>query len=252
MNNGRTFPRNLTPIEKMLLFSLLPENKPGYKSYREKINSMFVIGAGRFGNGNFILGNENTKVDLSLPSAPVFASGINIYKEERFDIIIHEETDSEIEYDISSLKEVNNYEPDKLNEIKKWNYSEWNPGDKAPGDNSFVKEIEIINSKYLLAIAPSHKKIWLHEYKSGVNYLIPVTNFYNELMRVCAVKDSKVALNPSSFFDTLNNFNDDELKMAFMSYNRYLKRVSIDETISLKPVKQKRKNLLNIFRKGRN
>ncbi|RPI73621.1 MAG: hypothetical protein EHM47_05785 [Ignavibacteriales bacterium] len=250
MNNGRTFPRKLTSLESMLLFSVLPEKKPGYRSYRNKIDSLVVIGSGRFGGGNFILGKENAKPDLSFPSTSVFASGTNIYEEAKFDIIIHEELDDEIEYDISSQEKIVEADPASLTEVKKWNYSEWNPGDKAPGDNSYVREVLITEDKYILAIAPFHKKIWLHEYGSGVNYLIPVSNFYNELMRVCSIKDTKVALNPSSFFETLNNYKDEELMVTFFSYNRYIKRINIEETIPVNPIVQKKKNLFSIFRKG--
>jgi len=250
MNNGRTFPRNLTSNENMLLFSILPENKTGYNAYRNKIKALVVTGLGRFGVGNFILGKENTKPDLSFPSSPVFAIGTNIYKEGTFDITIHEEVDDEIEFDISVLNQISI--PETLTEIKKWNYSEWNPGDKAPNDGSYVREVKIVDNKYLLAIAPLHKKIWLHEYKSGVNFIIPLSNFYNELMRVCSIRDSNIALNPSSFFEKLKNFSDIEMKLAFISYNKYLKRINIMEQISIDSPIKKEKKFFSIFRKGKN
>src|SRR4030067_1942274 len=182
MNNERTFPRNLTSNENMLLFSVLPENKTGYNAYRNKIKALVVTGFGRFGGGNFILGKENTKPDLSFSSSPVFAIGTNIYKEGTIDIAIHEELDDEIEYDISVLNQSHRAGsiPETLTEIKRLNYSEWNPGDTAPNDGSYVREVKIIENEYMLAIAALHKKIWLHEYKSGVNFIIPLSNFYNE------------------------------------------------------------------------
>ncbi|MDO8548564.1 MAG: hypothetical protein Q7S39_00230, partial [Ignavibacteria bacterium] len=243
MNNGRTFPRNLTSIENILLFSVLPENKTGYNAYRNKIKALVVTGSGRFGDGNLILGKENTKPDLSFPPSPVFAIGTNEYKEGTIDITIHEETDDEIEFDISVLNQsaFGGSIPETLTEVKRWNYSEWNPGDKAPDDGSYVKEVKIIENKYLLVIVPLHKKIWIHEYKSGINFLIPLSNFYNELMRVCGIRDSNVALNPSSFFENLKNFNDVELKLAFLSYNKYLKRVDIKEPIPIDSTTKKEK-----------
>jgi hypothetical protein len=254
MNNGRTFPRRLTNIENQLLFSVLPERKSGYKLYRDKINSLLVIGAGRFGGGNFILGKEDRKPDISLPSSSVFAIGTDIYEEGIIDIIIHEEVDDEIEYDISFQDKngLNKSIPDSLTAVKEWNYSEWNPGDNAPDDNSSVREINILDNKYLLAIAPDHKKIWLHEYESGVNFLIPVTNFYNELMRIINVSETKIALNPSSFFASHTNFADEELRSAFISYNRYLKRVNIKESIPVQQTIKNKKGFLSIFRKGGN
>ena len=128
------FPRKLTTQERELLFSILPEYKTGYNSYRKKINELMVIGSGRFGGGNFILGKENTKPDLSFPSSPVFATGTNVYTEATIDIAIHEEVDDEIEYDISVMNK--DFIPETLTEIRKWNYSEWNPGNNAPNDTS--------------------------------------------------------------------------------------------------------------------
>jgi hypothetical protein len=252
--NENNFPRKVTTNENMLLFSVLPENKTGYNSYRNKIKALVVTGLGRFGGGNLILGKENTIPDLSFPSSPVFAIGTNIYKEGTIDITIHEEVDDEIEFDISVLNQpaLCGSIPETLTEMKKWNYSEWNPGDNAPNDGSYVKEVKIIENKYLLAIAPLHKRIWLHEYKSGINFLIPLSNFYNELMRVCSIKDTKVALNPSSFFENLKNFTDIELKLAFLSYNKYLKRINIKEPIPIDSPGKKESKLFSIFRKDKN
>jgi hypothetical protein len=242
--SANQFPRKLTSVENMLLFSVLPENKSGYNSYRNKINNLVVTGSGRFGEGNFVLGKEGTKPDLSLPSAPVFAIGSNVYEEATVDVTIHEDIDDEIEYDISARNQ--NSIPETLTEIKKWNYSEWNPGDEAPNDNSQVREI-IINDDYILAVAPLHKKIWLHERRSGVNFLLPVTNFYNELMRVCNIRDTKIALKPSSFFNTHNQFTNEQLMLAFFSYNKYLKRVDIDYTFAYETHRKKKKSFLSVF-----
>ena len=110
----------------------------------------------------------------------------------------------------------------------------------------------IIEGKYLLAIAPLHKKIWLHEYESGINFLIPVTNFYNELMRVCSIKDTKVALKPFSFFEKLFDYKDEELRLAFISYNRYLKRIKMKNEAPVYSIAERKKSFFSIFRKGEN
>ena len=236
--NIKKFPRQLNTIESMLLFSVLPENKSGYNSYRNMINNLVVTGSGRFGGGNFVLGKEGTEPDLSLPSSSVFAIGTNVYEEGTIDITIHEELDGEIEFDISPRNQ--NLLPKNLTEIKKWNYSEWNPGNKAPNDNSFVREIIISQDEYILAVAPAHKKIWLHEYKSGINFLIPLTNFYNELMRINNIKDPSIALNPTSFFENIDKFNDEQLMLAFFSYNRYLRKFDIQNISPSKSTPTKR------------
>lgn len=248
-NDEKLFPRKLTDKERDLLFSILPESKIGYKVYRDKIERLFIIGQGRFGGGNFILGNKDDKPDLSLQSAPVFAIGTNHYEEALIDIIIHEENDNKIEFDIA-VKE-NIFIPDKLTVIKKWNFSEWVPGQNTPGDDSFVREVVIYPDKYILAIALSHKKIWFYEKKSGVNHILPVSNFYNELMRVLKIKNEEMFKKPSLFFEKLDSYKDEDLALAFLSYNKYMHKLKIDYSLFEKPVKiKKRKSLLKIFKRG--
>lgn len=244
------FPRNLTEKEKNILFSVLPENKTGYRNYRNKIEKLLVIGRGRFDRKNLLIGEARNKPDLSVPSNPVFACGTIICKETEIDVLIHEEFDNEIEFDIttSNLIKVE----DDFTIISKWNYSEWNPGDKAPMDNSFVREVVILPGVYILAIAPAHKKIWMHDLKTGVNHLIPVSNFYNQLMMVKDIRDPKIALNPGLFFRNLHEFSEEDLISALITYNKYIRRFKIDLNYFTKekpePVK---KGFLSFMKRGK-
>jgi len=253
MNSGtKQFPRQLTSQEKYLLFSILPEEKPGYKYYREKIDELMVTGYGRFNNNNFILGKENTIPDLSFASTPVFTAGTIITPGDEIDILINEELDDEIEIDLA----VKNAEsiPDEIKEQGKWSYSEWNPGDKSPGDKEGVREVVISKNKYVLVFAPSHKKIWLHENESGVNHLIPITNYYNELMRFKRIKDPNEALNPRLMFQKQDDFTDNDLINALVLYNKYLRRFSIDFSKYLDQEVQIKspKSIKDLFRKAKN
>ena len=243
------FPRKLTDRERDFLFSILPENKKGYKLYRDRIVSLFVIGFGRFGDTNLVLGKQNSKPDLDIPSTQIFASGVVVCEEGNIDILIHEEFEEEIEFDISFqyADEV----PNNLNEIKRWSYSKWNPGERAPNDSTTVREITIEPQKSLLAIAPVHKKIWLHKFDDEVNYLLPVTNFYNYLMIVKNIRDPKIILNNKSLFENLNSFSDEELSSAFISYNKYFRRFQIDYN-SIQPPQQKKTKKFNFFKKDKN
>lgn len=253
MNSGTDhFPRELTPQEKYLLFSVLPEKKPGYKFYREKINEMMVTGYGRFKNNNYVLGKEGTIPDLSFSSTPVFAAGTIKIPGDEIDILINEEIDDEIEFDVT-LKNTNEI-PLNIEEEARWNYSEWNPGDKAPHDDTMVRETVISPGEYILAFAPAHKKIWLHESKSGVNHLIPLTNYYNELMRFKRTKDPKQALNPKLMFERLDDFSDHELVNAFVLYNKYMRRFSHDFSRYLKSPQQEetKRRFKYLFRKDKN
>lgn len=231
-NNDEHFPRELTIQERVLLNSILPENKPGYKNYRDKINRLMVIGHGRFGAANLILGNADQQPDIDSPSAPVFASGTFTCLEGEIDIAIHEERYEQIEIDISPGGNLNTGNqsiiPGNLVKINSWSYSDWVPGEKAPLDNSEIREISLIPDKYLLAIAPAHKKIWLYEYEAGVNHLIPVTNLYNYLMIVKNIRDIKIVGNQNLFFKDLNACSDNEIISAFILYNNYFKKFNLN------------------------
>ncbi len=245
------FPRALTEKEKYLLLSVLPENKIGYKKYREKIEKLIVIGQGRFSRDNMILGKTGCKPDLSSPSTPVFASGTVICKETEIDVNIHEEIEDEIEFDISTN---NSFDlKDDFTEISKWSYSEWVPGVNAPKDNSPVREIVIIPGKFILAIAPVHKKIWLHNFSSGVNHLIPLSNFYNQLMMVKDIRNSNIALHPGIFFEHYNEYSDHDLISALITYNKYIKRFDIDLTYFVgQKAEPSQKSFFSFLKRGKN
>jgi hypothetical protein len=220
------FPRKLSDEETVFLNSVLPENKPGYNAYRKRIGELVVIGYGRFSGTNLILGNEKDVPDLSISSSPVFAAGNIIYDEGEVYILIHEEEFGQIEFDISTtltgdFKKV-------TFENKSWNYSEWNPGNSAPNDNGYIREVTLLKNSFLLALAPSHKKIWVHDYNSGVNHFIPSGIFYNELMSIKGIRESKIVLNYSLLFDNVSNYTDNELISAFISYNKLKKRFKFE------------------------
>ncbi len=210
---------------------ILPVNKPGYKLYRDMIAEKFVIGEGRFGDGNYILGDSDSLPDISLPSAPVFAIGsIYLHIPYEIDILIHEEDDNQIEIEFGedindnpALQTLSDSLPHDI--ILKVNtYSQWVPGMKSPFNESEVRLIGIKPDKFILAICSGEKKIWLHEVYSGVNHLIPVSNYYNSLMLFRNERKMEKVLNPNLFFDNLGSFNDNELASAFILYNQYMRR----------------------------
>ncbi|NWF51126.1 MAG: hypothetical protein HXY49_11365 [Ignavibacteriaceae bacterium] len=220
------FPRELTGVEKHLLSLVLPANKPGYLLYRDLINDLMVIGYGRFGNGNKILGKENSVIDLQIPTSPVFAVGNYYYDDQSIDVIIHQFNNDQIEFDlgIDDLSFITD-----LNKLKGWNFSEWIPGQKLPADDKKVRELIILPDEKVLAFSVTFKKIWLYDFSSGVNTILPVTNFFNEVMRVKNIRDAKIALKPGSFFERLDTFTDLELASALLSYSKYLHSIKIDE-----------------------
>lgn len=242
------YPRKLSTAEREILFSLLPENKSGYKNYRSLIDKYSVISEGRFGNGNLILGEVDSSPDFSISSSPVFALGNIITSEINYYAVIHLLDEGMIEIQIDP------YPVEDEIVIKNIvSYSDWKPGKKSPEKNSDVYQYMIKDGEYLLAICPVSKKIWLHEYKTEVNYIIPMSNFFNELMRVKKVKDEKLLMNPSKFFDEINNYSGLEIKLAFLLYNKYIRRFNLGNVLeNLLTEKGKRKRNLKLFGRGLN
>ena len=244
------FPRNLTEIEKQLLFAVLPSNKIGYNSYREKINNLMVISFGRFGGTNFILGCKGDIPDFSISSSPIFAIGTVTTNFGKIDVLIHEEDDGMIEVDISGVNE-NDFTNELI--IKRCDtFSNWIPGDKSPYDNLSVKEVLIEENKYVLAISLSQKKIWLHDFKTGVNHLIPLTNYYNELMRFKNIREPEIALRPKLFFESVNKYADIDLKMALYKYDNYLHKFKLPGIKTKVGQPKTKRSFLKIFNRGNN
>ena len=242
------FPRKLKEIERELLFSILPAGKPGYKMYRDKLSDRYVIGIGRFGETNLVLGSKDDKFSIQDASSTIFAAGSIIYDTGKIEISINEEIDDRIEFDISPRE----YEQlVKEKEIKRWNYSEWVPGMKSPRESSIVREILIVPDKYVLAISQVEKRIWVYGFETGINYLIPLSNFYNQLMIYKNIRDPKIALKPNLFFEKVQSeYTDIELRNTFIIYNKYLRKLSIKEELMItNPPKSKRK-LFGIFKRN--
>lgn len=227
-NNTNKFPRLLKPLEKKSLLNALPEYKPGYNEYRIKINDLSVIGEGRFGNGSLILGNNDSKIDLGVSSAPVFAFADSMYEGFNVYSVIHEEMDGMIEIDIKHSEQVISDEI-VLKEIK--TYSNWLPGMKDPFDDSFIREVEVRGKELVLAISANQKRIWLFNSESGVNYFIPVSNFYVDVMRVMNIKDPQIALNPNRLFQKLDEFKDEDLKNGFINYNKSWRKIVVKNLV---------------------
>jgi hypothetical protein len=93
----------------------------------------------------------------------------------------------------------------------------------------------------------------LHEYITGVNHIIPKSNFVNELMQIQKVTEDKSLINPSNFFENINKFPDDEIKLSFLLYNKYLKRFDLGDTPEkFLAEKAKRKRNFKLFGRGLN
>jgi hypothetical protein len=226
-NGLRKYPRNLTPREKDWLFYLLPEESHAYAEYRSNIASMLVIGEGRFGEGNLVLGYEGDSPDLSYSSLPVFASGQIICKDCTIQVSIHEFFDNKIEVSLSNLSD--SEIPEFLLEIRRWSYSYWKPGQPSPFEGDNLREVNVSknNNELVLALSPQSRTVWLYDSKSKVNYIIPVTNFINELLRGNPKIDKSGGINVGFIFSNLDKFDDDDFVHAFVQYNKHWHKVKL-------------------------
>ena len=253
MNNFQPFniyPRELTDIEMKTLLLMLPENKSGYNSYRGKIKKSFVIGEGRFGKGNYFLGDKGNRHDLTVSSSPVLAAGVVEFEEAPVDVSIHEEFEDKIEIDLKPQLETKKL--DSTQPKHYWTYSEWVPGKKAPGDNSTLREVHLIKNFLVIAIVPTHKRVWIYEAESEINHLIPVTNFYNEIMRVKGERDPEIVLKPNRLFTHHNELTDQEIGQGFFLYNKYLNKIKLDYSLFKNINKKKQKTFFRIFNRSKN
>lgn len=244
--NGQDFPRRLSDLEKYWINLILPEDRPGYKIYREKIENLFVIGYGKYPPFNLILGEKEDQPDLSIPAQALVATGKFIYDAGIVNVSVFEEFEKQIEIDIQSEGFDYLQMPAELliNKEQKWfTYSNWSPGQNHPFDGSELRIIEIQRNIIDLVITSKHKRIWIYDYNLKTNKFIPVTNFYQEILKVAGIKDVKTMTDINFFFSNLNKFSNNQIREAFINYNRYWKKFDLKKETPSKTVKK------NFFKK---
>lgn len=223
--NG-TFPRPLRAKERDLLESVLPADRPGYWRYRECMNVMVVLGEGRRGPGNLLLGDYGNEPDAGAPLAPVVAYGIVETTVEDFTITVRECSNRQIDVEIVSTR--GSVVPDHFEEKRRWTYSAWRPGEPSPSTGLPVREVRI-DGDVTLAVSRREKRLWLYDAKTGINHLLPITHYYNELMLFKRIRDPKIALQSSLLFAELDRYSDADLRAAFVAYNRLHPRADINK-----------------------
>lgn len=247
MNPNGQFPRKLTEREIDWILWMLPEDKPGYRIYHEMIKEMVVIGYGKFEPDNLILGYPGDKPDEEGFYMPVISLGQIETKEARVQISIHKPHKNQIQVDIVNLNA--DFIPEKFTELRRWSYARWTPGDVSPATGEKVREVKIFSKteqNLILVISPSDKKIWLHEIDSGINYIIPVTNFLNELLkRKKEIVDRIGGLNVNFIFENIGRFSDADINNAFISYSKFFAKVDVG---SYEEIKEK-KGLFSLLKR---
>ncbi len=233
MARGDAYPRRLREQELRLLEGILPSERPGYRHYRAMIQSMLVLAEGKRGAGHYILGQPETPPDLSLALPPVIALGGVEAADATYVVSIREFTGTQLDVEIvsSAGEEV----PDWIEVKRHWTYSTWLPGAPSPATGGAVREV-IVDSFLTLVVAPQEKRIWLYDRASGMNHLIPVTNFHNELMMLKGNRNPRVALNAGLFFADQAAYTDNELRETFIRYNAVRHRVNVQDPPPSGPV----------------
>ncbi len=220
----RAYPRPLRPKEKELLTSVLPADRPGYRVYRSLVEKLIVIGEGRMGEGNLILGVQGDTPMIAGPIRPVIAYGVIETTRERVSVTVREEAERQL--DVEIVSDSGGEVPDHFEEKRRWTYSDWSPGRPSPSTGRPVREVNI-SGPVVLAIDRHDHRLWVYDGESGMNLLLPVTNYYNELMLRRQIREPKVALRSALLFENLDTYSDGDLRGAFQAYNRMWRRVRI-------------------------
>ena len=229
-------------------------DRVGYRTYRETIQSMKVLGQGRRGTGEIILGREGMNPDLDAPLPAVFAYGAIETNFGTISISLRELIDEQISVEIVNhrLEEV----PLDFEESRRWTYSTWKPKHSCPQCGKHLREVAMhtvtgADEHLTLAICVHDKRLWVFDSASEVNRLIPVTNFYNELMLHKNIRDARIALDSKRLFDELPHYSDADLTYAFLTYNKIKTKVHLEGIV--KPDRQEKASLLKtiykVFRK---
>jgi len=229
-----TYPRHLSSQEREWIAWILPTDRPGYKGYRAIVEQMSVIGEGRRGKGEIILGQEGSIVDLTVPLAPVFAYGAIETNFGTISITLREMVSDQIS--LESVCQRREEIPEEFEESRRWTYSSWSPGQHCPQCKEKVREVwmqteEHRQKQYVLSVCLKDRRLWVYDAISQVNKLIPVTNYYNELMLHKNIRDPKVALDAKRLFLDMAMYSDVDLARAFVTYNTIKSKVVLGESL---------------------
>ncbi len=227
------YPRSLSAREKEWLAWILPPDREGYRVYRDLVAAMHVIGEGRRGEGEIILGMAGAQPDFSAPLPSVFAYGAIETNFGTISVTFREPFENQISVEIVNHR--SEKIPDEFEESRRWTYSYWNPGDACPQCQKNVREVSMHaseNERFVLAVCVNDKRLWVYDEASRVNRLVPVTNFYNELMLHKNIRDPKIALDHKRLFTELTSYSDADLTYAFFTYNKLKTKIHIGGTVT--------------------
>ncbi len=214
-----TFPRSLSFAELEFIRWLLPEHADVYARTLKTIEAGYVIGEGRWGLGDLMIGHNNTQIDRSLSMMSIIAVGECSTNLGSVSISIHEPNlDEMIEVQFSGIFPL----PEHIEVISGWTYSYWHPGLPCPSTGQEVREVILYTTtaipRYTIVLSPSSKTLWCYDHSTKFNQLLTVTGFMDELLRTHRLRDAALVTNPTKMFVQLHNYSDADIRKAFSEY----------------------------------
>ena len=232
-NSGEEhYPRSLSAREREWLEWILPLDRPGYKDFRDLLDHAVVLGQGRRGEGELILGPQGALADLEAPLGSVFSYGAIETNFGAISVTLREPVDGQISVEIVShrLERV----PDEFEEARRWTYATWSPGNPCPQCLQSAREVPMrgsVQGRFVLALCSVDRRLWVHDEATGVSRLIPPTNFYNEIMLHKNIRDPKIALDSKRLFADLGRYSDADLSCSFHTYNTLKSKVRVEGVV---------------------
>ncbi len=218
-----SFPRSLSHTEAEFIHWLLPDHSSVYVQLAETIRASSVVGEGRWGTGDLMIGT-NTQIDLTLGMMSVVAYGECLIGDQKLTISIHEpniDDQIEVQFSIYPL-------PDNPQVISGWTYSYWKPGMPCPESGNAVREVAMHYktgaAKYSLVFSPARKALWLFHHDTSYNEVLPITGFMDELLRTHNIREIETISKPAALFEQLDKYSDDDIRRAFWEYAQVANR----------------------------
>ena len=189
-----------------------------------------VIGAGRRGEGEIIIGKPDQQPDFSAPLAPVYSYGVLQTERDAITLTLREIFDDQISVEIVGMA------TDAVAEIpgtvRKWTYARWKTGLPCPQCGDVAREVHLARGSepaagHVLAFCPRDRRIWIYDGIEKTCRPIPVTQYHNELMIHKNIRQPEVALKSDRMFSEIGKYSDDDLAAAFAAYNRLKSKVDI-------------------------
>ena len=226
---GGGYPRALTDLEKILILRVLPEDAPGHSPHRNFIHTAVVIGQGRRGEGEIILGIEGHIPELDAPLPPVFAFGVGRSGDEEISVTVREILDGQASIEIVG-RQADRVAPDSRIDSF-WTYSDWRPGMPCPQCGGRPREAEVSPGEtgrpgQSLGICTADRRLWIFDGRLVTCRPVPVTNYYNELMLVKQIRDPDIALASRKLFERLDDYTSEDLVRGFLAYNRLRTKIA--------------------------